>query len=96
MISGQGFLVKYTSEVRNFVLNFRMCITGCLDTDLVDGKIVLCDSAGGAPVVHWAGGVGSVHQTEMTENVTSVSPIPALALLSHDFGTIKAYFKSAK
>ncbi|XP_021894463.1 subtilisin-like protease SBT4.13 [Carica papaya] len=71
-----------------------MCEEGCLDSDLVKGKIVVCDQTGFA-VVQKAGGVGAVLKDSIvSENVTSVVSLPASALVPDDYEKVKSYLQT--
>ncbi|GMJ00872.1 hypothetical protein like AT3G46850 [Hibiscus trionum] len=82
----------------------RSCISGCLNRSLVKNKIVLCDDMDGLDEAHDAGALGSILPAVSTRslqqtsflNVSLVVPLPALALSTDDFDSLKSYQNSTK
>lgn len=72
------------------------CVSGCVDGDLVKGKIVLCDDFLGNKEAYLAGATGAIVQNTLTPDVASVFPFPASSLNSEDYESIKLYIKSAE
>ncbi|XP_021894466.1 subtilisin-like protease SBT4.3 [Carica papaya] len=72
-----------------------LCSKGCLDNNLVKGKIVVCDQKKGFSVVHKAGGLGSVlRDTIISENISFIYSLPTSALEPDEYDTVKSYLKT--
>lgn len=72
------------------------CVSGCVNKDLVKGKIVLCDDFLGNREAYSAGAIGAIVKNTWTPDVASVLPFPASSLNSEDYESIKSYIKSAE
>ncbi|KFK27456.1 hypothetical protein AALP_AA8G385200 [Arabis alpina] len=70
------------------------CVSGCVDRDLVKGKIVLCDDFLGNKEAYSAGAIGAIVKNTLIPDAT-VFPFPASSLNSKDYESIKSYIKSA-
>ncbi|ESQ42452.1 hypothetical protein EUTSA_v10015491mg [Eutrema salsugineum] len=70
------------------------CDSGCVDRDMVKGKIVLCDNFQGNQEAYLAGATGAIVQNTVSEDVAFVLPFPASSLASEDYESIKSYIKS--
>ncbi|XVF24982.1 hypothetical protein REPUB_Repub13aG0174200 [Reevesia pubescens] len=73
-----------------------LCEEDCVDSNLVNGKIVLCDQFKGNFEAHGAGASGSILLNEKFENLSSVVSLPALALSNNNYDFVKSYVKSTK
>ncbi|XP_021894576.1 subtilisin-like protease SBT4.13 [Carica papaya] len=96
-LKGGKYPLIYGKDVSSDCLpeSAGMCNEGCVDSNLVKGKIVVCDQKKGFAVVHKAGGVGAVlRDMIVSENVTSVFSLPASALVPDDHETIKSYLQT--
>ncbi|KAM1263428.1 hypothetical protein ACFXTH_028425 [Malus domestica] len=71
-----------------------MCEEGCLDSDLVKGKIVLCDQFNGHKEVHRAGAEGSIIRDVLRNDVAFIVPLPATRLRSKDYEVVRLYLSS--
>ncbi|PQQ19646.1 subtilisin-like protease SBT4.5 [Prunus yedoensis var. nudiflora] len=60
-LNGTSFPLVYGKDASSQCVDSdaRQCVAGCLDTNLVKGKIVLCDLAGGNAEAHQAGALVS-------------------------------------
>ncbi|XP_058008106.1 subtilisin-like protease SBT4.3 [Hevea brasiliensis] len=58
----------------------KSCVEGCIDENLVKGKIVLCSQFGGVAEAHKAGALGAVVQNTLVDDVSFIVPIPASAI----------------
>ncbi|XP_050235776.1 subtilisin-like protease SBT4.4 isoform X1 [Mercurialis annua] len=67
----------------------------CLDSDLVKGKIVLCDFSSGESAAMGAGAVGSIVRNGGYEDVSYVVPFPSVHLNSKNFDAVKSYMESS-
>ncbi|VVA32685.1 PREDICTED: subtilisin [Prunus dulcis] len=72
-----------------------ICSPGCLDRDLVKGKIVVCDKFGGNVEAHKAGALGSILHTSAPD-VSFVVPLPATGLSNQDYNVVKSFLNSTK
>ncbi|KAK6139273.1 hypothetical protein DH2020_026985 [Rehmannia glutinosa] len=102
--TGTSVPVVYGKDVssRCNELSALSCHPGCLDTDLVKGKIVLCSLFGGVKEAFRAGALGSVSsqrlffQSPAVADESSVVPLAASALNPNDFQVVQSYFNSTK
>ncbi|XP_020413431.1 subtilisin-like protease SBT4.3 isoform X1 [Prunus persica] len=72
-----------------------ICSPGCLDRDLVKGKIVVCDMFGGNVEAHKAGALGSILHSSAPD-VSFVVPLPATGLSNQDYNVVKSFLNSTK
>lgn len=72
-----------------------MCETGCLNSTLVKEKIVLCDQFRGNNDALDAGAAGSILKTDI-DDVSFVLPLPASALSTDNYESVKSYLNSTK
>ncbi|KAL4385701.1 hypothetical protein GQ457_15G028770 [Hibiscus cannabinus] len=73
----------------------RLCFNGCLDTSLVENKIVVCDDMDFIEETQISGALGSILQTSY-QNLSVVVPLPASALRADDYESLQSYLKSNK
>ncbi|CAK7340156.1 unnamed protein product [Dovyalis caffra] len=71
------------------------CEEGCLDSDLVKGKIVLCNRFEGVAEAYKAGALGAVVLNTLID-VSVVVPLPASAIAGLDFILVEDYVKTTK
>nr|XP_004308603.2 PREDICTED: cucumisin-like [Fragaria vesca subsp. vesca] len=71
------------------------CHSGCLDGDLVKGKIVLCDEISGHDVAYEAGAVGSILNADWVDFPVILAQ-PATILRDHEYNAIKSYMNSTE
>lgn len=71
-----------------------MCDEGCVDSNLVKGKIVLCDKSSGNIEAQTAGAVGAIVRTSQYDNIPFVVPFPSSSLTSDDHDSVKSYVMS--
>ena len=83
-------------ENSEFLLHFRLCRQGCLDTNLVKGKIVLCNQSMAGVVAYTAGAAGAILLNEPTQDYSSIVPLPELLLNFFDHATVMSYILSNK
>ncbi|KAK4479771.1 hypothetical protein RD792_015306 [Penstemon davidsonii] len=75
----------------------KRCQYNCLQTNLVKGKIVLCDSFRGREEALRAGALGSIGLYEgINTDVSFVVQLPASALTKDDFSLVQSYVNSTK
>ncbi|KAL8104741.1 subtilisin-like protease SBT4.3 isoform X2 [Apium graveolens] len=73
------------------------CYSGCLDKQLVKGKIVVCNGTAEAlGEAFFAGALGSIVPNDADHNYTAVLPFPASLLSPQDVSLVKAYVQSTK
>ncbi|KAJ4821759.1 hypothetical protein Tsubulata_041293 [Turnera subulata] len=71
------------------------CEDGCLDSNLVKGKFVICQKSSQGKEAKRAGAIGSILSTSSLDYV-SVLPLPGALLSSNEFGVVKLYENSTK
>lgn len=74
---------------------FRVCSPGCLDKDLVKGKIVFCNGSNGIIEGKRVGALGSVVSGEIND-VSFVVPYAASSLSFQQFSLVEGYINSTK
>ncbi|XP_027096162.1 subtilisin-like protease SBT4.4 [Coffea arabica] len=74
----------------------RICGSGCLDNDLVRGKIVLCKSYDGMLFAYDAEALGSICLTDEAEDVSRVVPVAASVLNGNEFEQVESYVNSTR
>ncbi|KAI3844741.1 hypothetical protein MKW92_035037 [Papaver armeniacum] len=77
----------------------QSCLKDCMDKDLVEGKIVICDSLAdlAVPVPFAAGALGTIMVTKEQFLVSSsVYPLPAALINTTSGDLVKSYFKSTR
>ncbi|XP_021894456.1 subtilisin-like protease SBT4.4 [Carica papaya] len=74
----------------------QYCPEGCLDSNLVKGKIVLCDDYDGSTEAHRVGAVGSIMRSTIFVNISFVEPLPASGLTDKDYEIVQAYINATK
>ncbi|XVF46603.1 hypothetical protein PTKIN_Ptkin03bG0040600 [Pterospermum kingtungense] len=75
------------------------CFRSCIDSNLVKGKITLCDQLSGYAGAYHAGAAGSIVQlqvSDQSDNVSVVMPLPAVALETSNYNLVKSYMNSTK
>ncbi|KAL8128994.1 hypothetical protein V2J09_018149 [Rumex salicifolius] len=72
-----------------------VCTGRCLDSELVNGKIVLCDESRGIEAALDAGAIGAIVKSSMT-NISFVNALPSSALRPEDYNAVKSYYHSSK
>ncbi|KAK1379636.1 Subtilisin-like protease [Heracleum sosnowskyi] len=73
------------------------CYSGCLDKELVKGKIVVCNgTADGLAEAFRVGALGSIVPNDAEHNYSAVLPLPASVMSAQDISLMKAYVKSTK
>ncbi|GMJ00870.1 hypothetical protein like AT5G59100 [Hibiscus trionum] len=77
------------------VLRAQVCVIGCLNRRLVKNKIVLCDGMKGLAEAYDSGALGSIVKTSF-KNISFVVPLPASALSTNDYDSLKSYLNSTK
>ncbi|CAN8301375.1 unnamed protein product [Cochlearia groenlandica] len=97
-LNGTKFPVVYGKNVSRNCSEpeARYCDDGCVDRDLVKGKIVLCDEFTQNKEAYSAGAIGAIVQNTMYEDVAFVVPFPVSSLGSDDYKTIQSYVESAE
>lgn len=72
------------------------CTFGCLDKELVQGKIVVCSTTDGIEEVYRLGVVGSILLGDAEYNFSFVAPLLVSILSPQDVSLVEAYVKSTK
>lgn len=67
-----------------------------MDSDLVKGKIVLCDDYDGNKQAYLSGAVGAIVQNTLVNDTAIVVPLPASSVSLEDCDSIKTYINSAE
>ncbi|KAL0336310.1 UNVERIFIED_CONTAM: Subtilisin-like protease SBT4.6 [Sesamum radiatum] len=95
-MNGTEFPLVYGKDVTSGCdeTQARSCSPGCLDTKLVSGKIVLCDSSNNVKVALSAGAAGTIVKSGIAYDVSFVFPLPASALLIDNLKLVKDYINS--
>ncbi|GLU11505.1 hypothetical protein SLE2022_282450 [Rubroshorea leprosula] len=73
----------------------KLC-RGCLDSNAVKGKIVLCDEFDGIVEAKKAGAVGSVLLNDAHNFVADIVSLPASALSKRNYSLVMSYLNSTK
>ncbi|RZC47701.1 hypothetical protein C5167_040643 [Papaver somniferum] len=100
-LNGTKFPLLYGDDVSTTceISAAQSCLKGCLDKDLVEGKIVICDSVAdlAVPVPFAAGALGTIMVTKEQFLVSSsVYPLPAALINTTSGDLVKSYFKSTR
>ncbi|KAM4071612.1 hypothetical protein ACB094_11G074100 [Castanea mollissima] len=75
----------------------RFCLENCLDSDLVKGKIVVCDEVTGRREASRAGAVGVITLIgEERADVSFIVPLPSSALTAKNYDLVKSSINSTK
>ncbi|CAN6697151.1 unnamed protein product [Malus baccata var. baccata] len=69
------------------------CDAGCLDPNLVKGKIVVCRWAFDSIEVRRVGAIGALSES-IIPDVSGIVPLPAASFSSKDFDVVKSYVNS--
>lgn len=77
---------------------FRTCAFGCLDSELVKGKIILCrNNVDALEEASRAGSLGSVVYNNLASyNFSAIYPIPGSLLSTDDFSLVEDYLNSTR
>ncbi|XP_068339137.1 subtilisin-like protease SBT4.6 [Pyrus communis] len=76
-------------------LDAGLCREGCLDSDSVKGKIVVCDAEYGDYMAYQANAFGSLlHENDRT--AFNVPLIPSTVLMDEDHDAVKSYMNSTR
>ncbi|XP_062079385.1 subtilisin-like protease SBT4.6 isoform X2 [Humulus lupulus] len=73
-----------------------ICTNGCLDTNLIKGKIVMCDLYSGANEAFKAGALGCITTIDDFNDFSTIVPFPASVLNSTDYFAVLSYLNSTK
>ncbi|KAK2968582.1 hypothetical protein RJ640_009410, partial [Escallonia rubra] len=88
---------KYLATLKNELLDtYRYCFGNSLDSNLVKGKIILCDSLGNGASALVAGAAGTVTRDRGNKDVAYVFPLPATYLGVEDGATVFNYINSTR
>lgn len=75
----------------------QFCVRGCLDRELVKGKIIVCDTAAGVVEAFESGALGAIFiEEEFYKYATTVYPLSATLLGSELGERVKSYINSTK
>ena len=78
------------------MFNIRLCTPFCLDSNLVKGKIVVCDLGSGLEEATRAGALGAITINKGREDVAFVVPLPASALTVNNLDVVKSFINSTR
>ncbi|KAG7538309.1 Peptidase S8/S53 domain superfamily [Arabidopsis suecica] len=97
-LNGTKFPIVYGQNVSRNCSQAEagFCSSGCVDSDLVKGKIVLCDDFLGYREAYLAGAIGAIVQNTLFPDSAFVFPFPASSLGFEDYKSIKSYIESAE
>ncbi|XP_010477301.1 PREDICTED: subtilisin-like protease SBT4.3 [Camelina sativa] len=97
-LSGTKFPIVYGQNVSKNCSQDQAgyCLEGCVDRDLVKGKIVLCDDFLGNKEAHLAGATGAIVLNTLYLDIAFVLPLPASSLSLKDYESIKSYIQSTE
>ncbi|XP_021832758.1 subtilisin-like protease SBT4.10 [Prunus avium] len=95
--NGTSYPLVYGKDATSHCSNFdaQSCLAGCIDSDLVKGKILVCDASDGDIVALQAGALGSI-VISASEDVAFIVPLPATGLSIKDYEGLKSYLNSTK
>ncbi|KAK1425829.1 hypothetical protein QVD17_21190 [Tagetes erecta] len=71
----------------------RKCLVNCLDRNLVEKKVVLCDESPELEFVKTTGALGCVYR-DTRYNFSSITPLPSIALTTDSMNVVKDYKSS--
>ncbi|XWS71635.1 hypothetical protein CRYUN_Cryun03dG0155000 [Craigia yunnanensis] len=93
---GTKLPIVYGREVSRSCPEFYagMCNGSCVDSNLVKGKIILCDRFLGSLAADNAGAAGSIVLSDHYDNVSFVMALPAVALNKRNYILVKSYVNS--
>ncbi|XP_043708285.1 subtilisin-like protease SBT4.4 isoform X1 [Telopea speciosissima] len=74
----------------------RVCADECLDSELVKGKIVLCDQLSLGDEALRAGAVGTIMSVDGHDDSSIIYPLPAIHLNNQTGEQVKSYINSTK
>ncbi|CAA7032252.1 unnamed protein product [Microthlaspi erraticum] len=77
-------------------LQAGFCSSGCVDSELVKGKIVLCDDYDGHKQAYLSGAVGAIVQNTLVQDTAFALPLPASSVSLEDCDSIKTYINSTE
>ncbi|KAI3851470.1 hypothetical protein MKW92_038210 [Papaver armeniacum] len=100
-LKGTKFPLLYGNNVSTTCESFsaRSCESGCLDKDLVEGKIVICDAAKAVTEAFTAGAQGTILVSDPSLarfDVSSVYPLAASLINTTNGDIVKSYFESSR
>ncbi|KAM6578091.1 hypothetical protein CsatB_029928 [Cannabis sativa] len=97
-LNGTNFPLVHGKDASRNCSNLMagLCNNGCLDNNLVKGKIVLCDSIKGIGEAYKAGALGCIVYNDALNGASSVVPFPASTLTHGDYTSILSYISSTK
>ncbi|KAL9283962.1 Subtilisin-like protease SBT4.3 [Arabidopsis thaliana] len=97
-LNGTKFPIVYGQNVSRNCSQAQAgyCSSGCVDSELVKGKIVLCDDFLGYREAYLAGAIGVIVQNTLLPDSAFVVPFPASSLGFEDYKSIKSYIESAE
>ncbi|KAI3844585.1 hypothetical protein MKX03_001437 [Papaver bracteatum] len=100
-MNGTAFPLLYGDDVSTTCepLSAKRCSSGCLDKDLVEGKIVICDSAMAVSKAFTSGSLGTILISDSSlarPDESFVYPLPAALINNKSGDLVKSYFKSTK
>ncbi|KAM1276870.1 hypothetical protein ACFX13_030035 [Malus domestica] len=70
------------------------CKCGCLDSDSVKGKIVVCDAGYGDTTAYDSGALGSILHNDNTDDLSQVPILPTTMLMMEEHNLVKSYINS--
>ena len=78
------------------MLKIRVCSAFCLNSSLVEGKIVVCDDASGSKEAYRASALGAIVLNEDRKDVAFVLSLPASTLAKEDYDVVMSYINSTE
>ncbi|XP_026385153.1 subtilisin-like protease SBT4.4 [Papaver somniferum] len=99
MLKGTQFPLLYGDNVSTIcdTLAAKHCEEGCLDKELVKGKIVICDSAKADSETFTSGALGTILVSDPSQawfDMSPVYPLPAALINTESGDLVKSYFNS--
>ncbi|ONI00106.1 hypothetical protein PRUPE_6G067600 [Prunus persica] len=98
-LNGTSFPLIHGKDVsRNCTEKSAGCEQGCLDSDLVKGKIVLCDRyTSGVSEAYKVGALGSILTNYINiDDASFVLPLPASTLNNAEYNEVMSYMNSTR
>lgn len=76
--------------------HFSLCSADCLNSSLVKGKIVACDSGGVEDEVKRAGAIGAILNSSLRDDTSFVFSLPAVVPSGEKYSALPNYLNSSR
>nr|POF27184.1 subtilisin-like protease sbt4.4 [Quercus suber] len=97
-LNGTKFPLVYWKDASSncYGSDARSNAEGCLDSSLVEGKIIVCDDIQGFEEAYRAGALGVIMLNDERKDVALVFPLPASTLAIDQYGALQSFLSSTK